>query len=58
MRNGRYEGKQRRPLVNTGPQWIMAGCPGQWTAVWMFLTLQATSQAARPGLLTAWHSEF
>lgn len=29
MRNGRYEGKQRRPLVNTGLQWIMAGCPSQ-----------------------------
>lgn len=43
MRNGRYEGKQRHPLVDTSPQWLMAGCPSQWTAVWMFLTLQATS---------------
>ena len=28
-RNGRYEGKQRHLLVNTSPQWIMAGCPSQ-----------------------------
>lgn len=27
MRNGRYGGKQRCPLVNTSPQWIMANCP-------------------------------
>lgn len=41
MRNGRYE--HCHPLVNTSPQWIMACCPSQWTAVWMFLTFQATS---------------
>lgn len=33
----------------------MAGCPSQWTAVWMFLTLQATSQASGPGPYTARH---
>ena len=46
MRNGRYKGKQHHPLVNTSPEWIMAGCPSQCTAVRMFLTLQAPSKRA------------
>lgn len=37
--------RQTRPslLVGTSPRCIMAGCPSQWTAQWMFLTLQAPS---------------
>lgn len=60
MRNGRYGGKQRHHLVNTSPQWIMAGCPKSMKldSVWMFLTLHATSQASRLESFTACHSDY
>lgn len=48
MRNGRYERKQGHPLVNTGSQWTMAGCPSQWSAVDCFSPYRPSRRWADP----------